>query len=59
MIVYLKEKPTQTELERIFKSIGKGGKGFNTRKYAGKVKAKKDPVQIQRKLRDEWKRWVN
>jgi hypothetical protein len=55
MIVYLKEKPTQTELERIFKSIGKGGKGFNTRKYAGKVKAKKDPVQIQRKLRDEWK----
>ena len=54
MVYYIKGKPTEEELKKMFDSIRKARKGVNVRKYAGKVKAKGDPVALQRKLRDEW-----
>ncbi|MHB2149560.1 hypothetical protein ACX8XP_10920 [Calditrichota bacterium LG25] len=30
-------------------------KGLDTKKYCGKLKIEKDPLKLQRRLRDEWK----
>ncbi|MEX1002815.1 MAG: hypothetical protein WDZ35_11925 [Crocinitomicaceae bacterium] len=29
-------------------------KGVDVRKYSGKIKLKRDPLQIQKELRNEW-----
>jgi len=29
-------------------------KGINAKKYYGKLKLKEDPIQIQKRLRNEW-----
>ncbi len=52
METLIKKKPSANELENIFKKIR--GKGVDVRKYAGKVKAKGNPLALQRKLRNEW-----
>jgi hypothetical protein len=54
MVWYVKEKPTQQELKDLFNSMKAGKKGVNVKKYAGKVKAKGNPLALQKKLRDEW-----
>lgn len=51
---YIKDKPTQADLDKIFSAMKVDKKGVNVRKYAGKVKSKENPVTLQRKLRDEW-----
>ena len=33
----------------------KSRRGVNTKKYSGIIKLKKDPLQIQKDLRNEWK----
>jgi len=52
METLVRKKPSAKELETIFKKIG--GKGVDIKKYAGKVKAKGNPLTLQKKLRNEW-----
>ena len=42
----------QNLLKRLYKS---SSKGIDTKKYSGKIHLKEDPLQVQKKLRDEWK----
>lgn len=51
---YIKEKPKKEDLEKIFTSVGRKKKGVNVRKYGGKVKSKGNPLELQRRLRNEW-----
>ena len=55
MEIIIKKKPSARELDLIFKKLKGNKKGVDVKKYAGKVKAKGNPVTLQRKLRDEWK----
>lgn len=54
MEYYVKGKPTEEELKKIFSLVKRRKKGVNVRKYAGKLKIQDNPVTIQRRLRDEW-----
>lgn len=44
------------KLEEVIPSniSSKGSKKLNAKKYVGMVKAAEDPLEIQRKMRNEW-----
>ena len=50
----IKEKKEKNRITRIIKSKASKPKGVNTLKYCGTIKLKRDPLEIQKKLRDEW-----
>ena len=55
MVVLIKKKATKKEIDAVIKKVtAKKKKGFNPYKHVGKVKWNVDPVEYQRKLRDEW-----
>lgn len=54
MEYYVKGISSAEELKKIFDSVKRGKKGVNVKKHAGKVKAKRNPVTLQWKLRNEW-----
>lgn len=58
MVLILKNDAPKNEIEAIEKQLyGKeSSKGFNAKKYNGKLVLKKDPLASQKKLRDEWER---
>ena len=53
MVVTIKKGDSKKTIERKLKSLPEK-KGFQAYKYLGKVKFEGDPVEIQRKMRDEW-----
>ncbi len=55
METVIKSKPTKKELDKIFAQAKAKKNGVDISKYVGKVKAKGNPLAIQKKLRDEWK----
>ena len=54
METVIKSRPSEKELEKIFSKVSLKKEGIDISKYAGKVKAKGNPVSLQRKLRNEW-----
>jgi hypothetical protein len=47
-------------LEEILpKSTSKGSKRLNAKKYVGVLKLKEDPLEIQKRMRDEWELNIN
>jgi hypothetical protein len=56
MVLVLKKGATQQEIEQINKKLGQMPlrKKLEAKKYCGVIKLKEDPLQIQKKLRDEW-----
>lgn len=56
MVLVLKKGATEKEMQQIKKKLHKksGKPGLNVKKYAGKIKLKEDPLDIQKKMRDEW-----
>lgn len=54
MVTIVKKVPSKEELDKIFRSVETRKKGVDVKKYAGKVKAKGQPVKLQQKLRNEW-----
>ncbi len=55
METIVKKKPSANDLDSIFRKITGNKKGVDVKKYAGKVKAKDNPLTLQKKLRNEWK----
>jgi hypothetical protein len=55
METIIKSKPSKKELEKIFSKVQAKKEGVDVTKYVGKVKAKGNPIALQRKLRNEWK----
>lgn len=56
MILVLKKGAGKKEIEAIRKKLKEfPSKGVNTKKYCGVIKLKQDALEIQKKMRDEWK----
>lgn len=58
MVLVLKKGASKEEIEAIEKKLycKKVPTGFDAKKYNGILKLNKDPLTIQKKLRDEWER---
>ena len=55
MVLVLKKGATKKEIAAIRKKLKKlPTKGVDTKKYCGVIKLKEDPLEIQKKRRDEW-----
>lgn len=55
MVTVLKKGTTVEKKMALLKSVSKGkSKGVNAYKYLGVLKKKIDPLEFQKKLRDEW-----
>lgn len=57
MTVVLDKKIKKKEFQKILASMvsEKDNKGVNTLKYCGVIKLEKDPLTIQKEMRNEWK----
>jgi hypothetical protein len=57
MTVVIKKGVDKKEFEKILDSFRKNkkSKGVDTSKHCGTIKLSKDPLVIQKELRDEWK----
>lgn len=60
MVLVLKQGAAKKEIETIEKKLyeEKVATGFNAEKYNGALPLSKDPLIIQKKLRDEWERTI-
>lgn len=62
MILTLKKGVDRKEIKLLEEKLAhrmqqkKSDKGFDAGKYNGVIKLKGDPLEIQRRLRDEWER---
>jgi hypothetical protein len=55
MVLVLKKGATKKDIAAIHKKLEKlPTKGVDTKKYCGVIKLKEDPLEIQKKMRDEW-----
>jgi hypothetical protein len=54
MVVVLKKGMKKEDIEKLLKKTKRKTKGFNSKKHCGIISIKEDPVEIQRKMRDEW-----
>jgi hypothetical protein len=53
MATVIKRKSNRRNISKIFdKAVS--SKGVDTKKYCGVIKLSKDPLVIQKQLRDEW-----
>ena len=53
MTVIVDKPITKKERDAIFEKMKSEPKVFDAKKYFGKIKIKGDPLEIQRKMRDE------
>lgn len=49
------KKTTKKEIEQLTLKTQKSKKGINLDEFCGILKLKESPVQIQKKMRNEWK----
>ncbi len=62
MVVTITSRPTKTEIEAALKKLHEvnrqpfvdKNKAFNAHKYCGIIKLKEDPLELQKKWRNEW-----
>ena len=56
MTVILNKKIDKKEFQKILKSLASKNdvKGVDTLKHCGVIKLKKDPLTIQKEMRNEW-----
>jgi len=53
MVTIIKKGADNKEIEEALSNL-KSFKRFNAYKHCGKIKLKADPLEIQKKLRNEW-----
>lgn len=53
MAIIIKRKSGKKNISKLLKKA-MASKGVNTRKYCGVIKLTRDPLTIQKGLRDEW-----
>ncbi len=56
MVLVLNKGATKKEIDQINKKLGSlpPRKKMDAKRYCGVIKLKEDPLDIQKKLRDEW-----
>ncbi|MDZ7719987.1 MAG: hypothetical protein U5K72_14315 [Balneolaceae bacterium] len=55
MVTTIKKGASEESVKQKYEKLTKASKKNNLRKYCGVISLKKDPVELQRKWRDEWK----
>jgi hypothetical protein len=53
MTIVIKRKSSKKNISKLFKKA-MSSKGVDIQKYCGVIKLSKDPLAIQKELRDEW-----
>jgi len=53
MVTTIKKGQTKKEIEKIL-SAQVASKSFDARKHLGVIKLKESPIEIQKKMRNEW-----
>lgn len=53
MVLVLKQGASKKDMESLSAKIKKT-KGVDTKKYCGVIKLSEDPLEIQKKMRNEW-----
>ena len=53
MVTIIKKGANRKEIESALSKV-KDHKGFDPYKHCGVIKLQEDPLEIQRKMRDEW-----
>ena len=58
MVLVLKKGASKDEIAELEKRLyqEKTTAGFDAKKFNGALKLQEDPIEIQKKLRDEWER---
>lgn len=51
----IKEGSDRNTILKLWERLKKSNKGFSAKSYCGVIKLKSHPLEIQKKLRDEWK----
>lgn len=55
MVITIRQGDSKKNILKILEQISKKStKGIDIKKFVGKVKIQKNPLQIQKNLRDEW-----
>lgn len=56
MVIVVEKNATKSSIEKLWEKLQKIRKirGVNVRKYSGKVKFKKDGLELQKEWRSEW-----
>ena len=54
MVVILKKGSALSVIQNLIESLKKRHKGFNAHKFCGAIKLKENPIDIQKKMRNEW-----
>jgi|GEM_PF-1773260 hypothetical protein len=54
MVTTIKPKTKKEEIKKLLSLTKPDYKLLDSSKYSGKIKIKKSPILIQKKLRDEW-----
>jgi hypothetical protein len=53
MVTIVKEGASASVIKKILSRLKKNY-GFSSKKHSGVIKLKEDPMEIQKKMRDEW-----
>ena len=53
--IIIHHNSSRQELDEALEKISKKPKGINLKKYFGKVKFKKDGLEYQKQIRNEWR----
>lgn len=54
MVTIINKKTRKEKIKKLLTAIGDNEKLLLASKYSGKIKLKKSPLIIQKKLRNEW-----
>lgn len=54
MVTVIKKGTNKEEIDKALSNL-ENPKKFDVYKYCGTIKLKEDPLDIQKKMRDEWK----
>lgn len=55
MVTIIKRGMKKKEIHSLISAKKSGKKRIDIKKYCGAIRLKEDPIEIQKKYRDEWK----
>ena len=54
MVVVIKKGSSKATIQRLMKKLKVVNKGFDSKRHSGFMKLDESPIDIQKRLRDEW-----
>jgi hypothetical protein len=53
-IIIVKKGDNKVAIQKMLEKLDKNEKGLDTKKYCGKIHLDVDPIEYQKKIRNEW-----